>query len=295
VHQAVGSHDITVVVITNNRRREALYAVERLLALPERPAVIVVDNGSTDGTSTALGQRFPEVRVIRLGHNLGAVARTIGVENAATAFVAFSDDDSWWEPGSLERASLALRAFPRLALVAGRVVVGHERRLDPTCVAMARSPLKVDTDLPGPAVLGFVACGAVVRRDAYLECGGFSRILGFGGEEGLLALDLVRRGWLLSYVRDVVAHHHPSPVRDERARRRRLARNALWEAWLRRPWSSGMRAAMRVARHGLSDITQLRGLVDAVLGVPLIMRERAVVPAHVEGWLRALETQRARE
>src|SRR3712207_8738424 len=42
--------------------------------------------------------------------------------------------------------------------------------LDPTCVAMARSPLDVGTSLPGPAVLGFVACGAVVRRDAYLEC-----------------------------------------------------------------------------------------------------------------------------
>ena len=288
-------HDISVVVITHNRRREAAHALEHLVTLPERPEVIVVDNGSTDGTSGALREAFPDVRVIALESNCGAVARTTGVEHAATRFIAFSDDDSWWQPGALERASATLRAFPRLGLVAARILVGSEQRVDPTCVAMQQSPLDVDEDLPGPAVLGFLACGAVVRRDAYLECGGFSRILGFGGEEELLALELVRRGWFLSYVSDVVAHHHPSPRRDARARRRRLTRNALWVAWLRRPWSYGIRAAFRMAHLSLSDMSRLLGLVEAVAGFPSVIRERAVVPAHVEGWLRELEAQPAHQ
>jgi len=287
-------HDISVVVITRNRCREAAHTLERLTVLPERPAVIVVDNGSTDGTSTALRDAFPEVRVIPLESNRGAVARTIGVEHAATPFVAFSDDDSWWQPGALERASAALASFPRLGLVAGRVLVGSDQRVDPTCVAMEHSPLDVGTDLPGPAVLGFLACGAVVRRDAYLECGGFSPILGFGGEEGFLALELVRRGWFLSYLSDVVAHHHPSLRRDERARRRRLTRNALWEAWLRRPWPYGIRAVFRVAQESVSDRSRFLGLMDAIVGIPFVIRERAAVPPHIEGWLRALEAQRER-
>ncbi|MFL6243550.1 MAG: glycosyltransferase family 2 protein, partial [Acidimicrobiia bacterium] len=53
--RAKSDHDMSVVVITRNRRREAAHTVECLMALPERPAVIVVDNDSTDGTSTALG------------------------------------------------------------------------------------------------------------------------------------------------------------------------------------------------------------------------------------------------
>jgi len=288
-------HDISVVVITRNRRREIAGTLERLLALPERPPVIVVDNGSTDGTSGALREAFPDVRVIPLESNRGAVARTVGVEHSATRFVAFSDDDSWWRPGALERASAALRSFPYVGLVAAQILVGGEQRVDPTSVLMERSPMAVDADLPGPAVLGFLACGAVVRRNAYLECGGFSPILGFGGEEELLALELVRRGWFLSYVSDVVAHHHPSPRRDVRARRRRLTRNALWVAWLRRPWSYGMRAAFRVAYQSISDMSRFLGLVDAVAGIPSVIRERAVVPAHVEGWLRVLEAQRAHE
>jgi glycosyltransferase involved in cell wall biosynthesis len=44
--------EISVVVITRNRRRGAIHTVQRLLALPERPNVIVVDDGSTDGTGT---------------------------------------------------------------------------------------------------------------------------------------------------------------------------------------------------------------------------------------------------
>jgi GT2 family glycosyltransferase len=281
--------EISVVVITRNRRHGAMHTVQRLLTLPERPDVIVVDNGSTDGTSTALRRAFSDVRLVTLEHNRGAAARTLGVESAATRFVAFSDDDSWWEPGSLAHATRILDSYPRLAILAARILVGPERRIDPTCAAMARSPLEVGAKLPGPAVLGFVACGAVARRDAFLECDGFRHGFGVGGEETLLAIDLVRRGWLLAYVSDVVAHHHPSPARDPGARRRQLVRNALWETWLRRPWSYAVREGFRVARRGVTDRDQWRGLLDALAGVPAIIGDRAVVPPHVENWLQTLE------
>lgn len=286
---------ISVVVITRNRRRGAMHTVQRLRTLPERPEVIVVDNGSTDGTSDALGDAFSDVRLVTLEHNRGAAARTVGVEQATTRFVAFSDDDSWWEPGSLAHASRILDSYPRVAILAARILVGPDRRLDPTCAAMAMSPLDVEADLPGPPVLGFVACGAVVRRNAFLECDGFRRGFGIGGEETLLAIDLVQEGWLLSYVAEVVAYHHPSPVRDPRARRRQLARNGLWEAWLRRPWAYGVRKSLRTARRGLADRDQWRGLVDALAGAPAILRDRAVVPPHVERWLRTLEAHEQRE
>lgn len=52
---------------------------------------------------------------------------------------------------------------------------------------MAVSPLPAEAGLPGRPVLGFLACGAVVRKTAYLEVGGFSDFLFFIGEEGLLA------------------------------------------------------------------------------------------------------------
>lgn len=53
-------------------------------------------------------------------------------------------------------------------------------------------------DLPGPTIVGHLGCGTIVRRAAYLDVGGYSEVLGFGAEEGLLTLDLATRGWARS-------------------------------------------------------------------------------------------------
>src|SRR5687767_593327 len=108
---------VGVVVITHQRRDEALAAVARLRELPERPPVVLVDNGSTDGTAAAVRGRFPDVDVVALGENLGAVGRNVGVDRLGTPYVAFCDDDTWWEPGSLRRAADLLDACPQVAVV----------------------------------------------------------------------------------------------------------------------------------------------------------------------------------
>jgi GT2 family glycosyltransferase len=84
VEQRVGA-----VMITHNRRAEALRSVGRLLALPERPPVVVVDNGSADGTADALRSRYPDVEVVASPDNLGAVGRNVGVSRLRTPYVAF--------------------------------------------------------------------------------------------------------------------------------------------------------------------------------------------------------------
>jgi GT2 family glycosyltransferase len=173
---------VTAVVATRDRRCQLLETLGRLASLSERPALVVVDNGSSDRTAAAARSNHPEARVLELGRNLGAGARTEGVRLASTPYVAFSDDDSWWQSGALARAADLLDAYPRLALVAAKILVGAKRDADPACELMAASPLARD-GLPGPAVMGFLACGAVVRRSAFLEVGGFDGRLGIGGEE----------------------------------------------------------------------------------------------------------------
>ena len=85
----------SVVIATQDRRPSLLRTIERLLALPEQPPVIVVDNGSSDGSAQAVRSAFPQVDVVGLDRNLGAPARNIGVRRATTPYVPFADDDSW--------------------------------------------------------------------------------------------------------------------------------------------------------------------------------------------------------
>jgi GT2 family glycosyltransferase len=205
--------------------------------------------------------------------------------------VAFSDDDSWWAPGALARAADVLDTHPRLGVLAARVLVGPESREDPVCALMATSPLAREPAAPGPAVLGFIACGAVVRRAAYLAVGGFNQRFGVGGEEELLATDLAVAGWRISYVEEVTAYHHPSPSRSMDRRRRIQARNALWFAWLRRRPGAALRCtliAIVAARH---DPSARAAIVEALRGLPWILRERRPIPAGLEQSLCLLDRQ----
>ncbi len=271
----------TIVVMTRDRWPD----LQRSLARHEAP-VIVVDNGSTDGTPGLVREHFPDVEVLELGENRGSMARNIGVERARTPYVAFSDDDSWWAPGALEEAARLLDAHPRLAVLAGRMLVGEQERPDPICAMMADSPLPRADDLPGPSILGFLACGAVVRREAYLAAGGFDDVIFFMGEEERLALDLVTLGWGLAYVDQVVAHHHPSPSRDSLERRARAARNRLLTTILRRPWPVVARSLAEDLRAGRAGRLAVR---QALARLPRALRQRRVVPPHVEAARRLLD------
>ena len=285
---AGGPGPISVVIATRNRCRELLHSLEKHLELPERPHTIVVDNASTDGTPERVTQRFPDVEVIALAENLGAAARTLGAASAPTELVAFSDDDSWWAPGSLSRATALFEAHPSLGLLAARVLVGDARSLEAVCEQMASSPLEQRDGVPGRRILGFVACGAIVRRPAYLEVGGFDPRMGIGGEESLLAIDLAQAGWDLAYVDDVVACHHPSPHRDPVSRRRATTRNDLWFRWLRIRAGRAFAGSLRVAGVAARDPGGRAGLADAVRGLPWALRRRRPVSARLDHELRAL-------
>jgi GT2 family glycosyltransferase len=274
-------------VMTRNRCSSLARTLLLLQALPERPPIIVVDNGSDDGTSAFVEREFSEAKVIRLERNAGPAARTVGVEAAETPYIAFADDDSWWRPGALRVAEEIFARHPVVGLVAARTLVGQKRLDDPINEAMRESPLDRDPSLPGPSVLGFLACASLVRRSAFLEVGGF-RETAMGFEETALAVELARCGWALVYVDAVLAEHHPASGRDERARRRTHYSNAVLFAWRRRPLRVALARTLGVLRRGLTDAAALQALLCAGRQAPRVRGERAVVSEDVEASLRRL-------
>ncbi|EIE98176.1 glycosyltransferase family 2 protein [Saccharomonospora glauca] len=272
----------TVVIATRDRVEELARTLTRLRELRPTPPIIVVDNGSVDGTAAVVRDEFPGVRLIRLPENVGIAARNLGVEAADTPYVAFCDDDSWWAQGALPLAEVLFDAYPRLGLVAATTLVGPECRRDPVCEAMAASPLGTAPDLPGPRVLGFLACSAVVRRGAFLDAGGFNPLLHFGAEEKLLAYDLAARGWELCYVDRLCAHHHPSARRPPAAWRRRIERrNNVLITWMRRPWGDCARTIGTLLRDPVAAAGALRRM-------PKALAARRPLPDHVEQRIREL-------
>lgn len=285
--------EVTVVIATKDRAQELCTTLQRLRGLPEGPPVIVVDNGSDDAT-VATASRFPRTKVVEAGRNLGAAGRNLGVLAASTPFIAFADDDSHFAPGSLGRAVKFMKAHPQTALVAAKILVNGDT-VDPTCEAMASSALgepawaRRSGYTSVRRILGFLACGAVVRRDAFLSVNGFAPWLGIGGEEQLLCIDLAVGGWDMVYFPEVVASHFPSRQRDPDARHALQVRNALWVSWLRRsPWGAAVGSWPWLA-EALQNPAARQGIAKAISGLHSVARYRKSVPPAVERALRMLE------
>jgi GT2 family glycosyltransferase len=281
---------VGVVMITYNRREEALASVGRLLALPEKPRVVVVDNGSSDGTAAALRAVHPDAEVIASPTNLGAVGRNLGVGRLDTPYVAFCDDDTWWDPGSLRAAADALDDAPDVAVLTARILVEPGGREDPIVPELRDSPVPPSRPgLPGPALGSFLAGASVLRRSAFLACGGFSDRLWLGGEEELLAVDLATAGWELCYLPALTVHHQASRLRDPSKRRRDGLRNTLWFVWLRRPVRPALRRTAHLVATVPRDRTSVLAFADALRGLPWVVRDRRRVPARVEARLASLD------
>ncbi|MER5376210.1 glycosyltransferase [Streptomyces sp. NPDC002553] len=284
----------TVLVITHNRRRELLRTLGHLAELPERPRVIVTDNGSTDGTAEAVTRHHPEVLLLRPGRNLGAVGRNLAMRHVRTPYVAFCDDDSWWAPGSLPGAADLLDRHPAVGAVTVRIVVEPGGTEDPIVTELRNSPIPGPAWLPGPALGSFLAAATVLRADAFRAAGGFNPRLWLGGEEELLAADLAADGWWLTYADHLTVHHQPSAARDATLRRAHGIRNTLWFTWLHRPVGRALRRTLHLARTVPRDTASLHAFAEAAAALPWVLRERRVLPAEVESRLRLLEAAQRR-
>lgn len=271
---------VSVVVLTHNRVSEVTRTVSRLLALPEAPPVIVADNGSTDGTATTLRQRFPSVQVVECGANLGAAGRNRAAKLAKTDYIAFSDDDTEWEAGALDEAVRVLDSAPQVAVLAGRVLVGESRQLDPTCRRMRASPLD-RTGLPGPALIGYMAGACVFRSVVFRQVGGYEPRLFIGGEEALVSLDVLEAGYAIVYCDSVVVTHRPSATRDAPLRRRMLARNAAVVAWLRLPRDEALRTSVRALTELAHEGEFVRHGAALLRDIGWAVRRRRVVGSGV--------------
>ncbi|MGB6103177.1 MAG: glycosyltransferase [Pusillimonas sp.] len=272
---------VSIVVTTHNRRIPVLNTLVSLCRLPGRWPIIVIDNGSTDGTSAAVAERFPSVMLIRARRNLGAAARNIGVAYVHTPYIAFCDDDTRWEMGALERAVATLDAAPDVAVLNACVHIGPSRKLSPACSIMAQSPLSHGR-MPGPQLLDFMAGACIMRTRAFYDVGGYWPPFFFGGEEALMALDMTERGWRVVYADDIVSRRFPCGVTDARLRERLRIRNEIWMAWMRRPLRSAWRRTRaQLGKARLSGMF-LHTLADVALGLPRALRQRRVVSPSVE-------------
>jgi GT2 family glycosyltransferase len=216
---SVAAVDVAVVIPNFNGARWLPGVLESVAAQTVAPAdVLVVDDGSSDGSAALLAARFPEVRVLALGENGGfARAANAGIATVRAEAVALVNTDVVLEPDWLQRAVAALAAAPAAASVATKLVdlddasllydAGDVLRRDGACEQRGRFERDGGRyDRPGEV---FSACAgaALYRRSALLAAGGFEERFGTYLEDVDLGLRLRLAGWSCRWEPRAVARH----------------------------------------------------------------------------------------
>jgi glycosyltransferase involved in cell wall biosynthesis len=166
--------EVSVVVPTHNRRRLLSAALHS--ALQQRDVdleVVVVDDGSTDGTPVALAEVLDDrLRLVRHDHPNGvAAARNAGSEAARGTWVAFLDDDDLWAPTKLVLQLAAAQRDSTGWVYAGAVEISADGRL--LGGSPAPPPKELVAGLRRRNRLPAGSSNVLVRAEVLRQVGGF--------------------------------------------------------------------------------------------------------------------------
>jgi glycosyltransferase involved in cell wall biosynthesis len=115
---------VSVIITAYNSERFLAEAIESVLAQTFRDfEVLVVDDGSTDGTGHVVRRYGASVRYIRQENRGQSAARNNGIRAARGEFIAFLDADDLWLSDKLERQMRAFTSFPAAGLVTGGLIM----------------------------------------------------------------------------------------------------------------------------------------------------------------------------
>jgi GT2 family glycosyltransferase len=189
--------------------------------------VIVVDNGSTDGTARALRQRWPRVQLLSFPAPLGfAQACNRGAAAGSGALIVLLNNDVECRPDFLERLAAPLRADPSLGAVAALMLMPGELRIDSAglCADVTLAAFPRLHGLPvaraGSAGLVLAApagAAAAYRRTAWTEAGALDEAISAYMEDFELGLRLRAAGWGVALAADAVGVHLGSASHGRRS------------------------------------------------------------------------------
>jgi GT2 family glycosyltransferase len=221
----------SVVVPTHAGGERLARLLESLRAQTVAHEVVVVDNGSFGETRELLAGRYPHVRVVSLGENVGfARAVNRGVEAARSQVIVLVNDDVVCEPDFLERLTARLAPEEGVVMAAGVLLsASREGTIDSAGIVFDRTLLAFDylhgepvsvLDPPVTDPLGPTGGAAAFDRGAFEAVGGFDEAFFAYLEDVDLTVRLVARGGRCRLAPDARAVHDHSASLGSGSRRK---------------------------------------------------------------------------
>lgn len=190
------------VIVNYNRKDELLITIDKTKELikpyKEGYEIVIVDNGSTDGSAEAVKNAYPDVVLIASKINTGAPAWNDGFDIAKGDYFIIIDDDSHIESG-LEEALYYMDAHPNIGVLALNVLTGPYTS-------------KGWNMREGEKMIGFIGCGAVLRKETYKKIGGYADWIFLYVNEWDYGLRCINAGYDVQFYENCKVIHRTSSI-----------------------------------------------------------------------------------
>ncbi len=303
------SERVSVILVNWNGRAH----LERCLSGLRRQnygnyEVVLVDNASQDGSVAFVRERFPEVRVLESGTNIGfPAANNLGIAATSGDYVATLNVDTEAEPGWLAALVAGMSAVPHVGMCASKMLFLHApEQINSTGIAVDRAGVAWDRDggrrddeagQEAGEVFGPCAGAALYRREMLAEIGGWDGDFFYLYEDVDLAWRARLTGWRAWYCPEARVYHVHAGAGTEGSpfKHYLLARNRIWTIIKDYPWPQVAQYAPAMVLYDLSAITYrlwrdhdtaaLRGRLAGYASLPRLWpRRREIQRRRVVDW-----------
>src|SRR6266508_3704354 len=318
-HTMINSATLSVVIVSWNGMRQLPECLAALLPqLPPDAAVILVDNGSTDGTPAWARANHPQLRMIALPENLGfAGGVNVGLRAAQGDLLLLINDDAFAEPGFVAALLNVMTQRPDIGAAGAVLLFAHRPEIVASAgIRVRRDWLALDlwagqraAELPtDPQPIMGASGGAALYRRALLEDIGLVEPNFFNYLEDVdLAWRALLRGWRSVVAPQARARHVYSATAGQGSpfKQRLLGRNRLRTIvrclpgpLLRRCLPAILLYDLLAAGYGLvaRQPAMAAGRLAGLLELPTLLRERRAIQARrtapiaeIERWLEPAE------
>ena len=275
---------VSVVILTWNRKDDLLETVAELKESTYAPIeIIVVDNGSNDGTQEAINEKFPQVNFVRLEKNVGIAGYNIGMKKARGEYVVLLDSDSFPDESAIERMVKIFESDSKVGAVAFDVHnlivesresgVGSQKSLD----------LFKCKD-----VYGYNGAGVGIRKECLEKAGYLFEPYFLYFNEQDHAFRILQAGYKIKFHPEIIAYHKTSTTsRVSSSAPYFYTRNLLWMIWRFYPIRYAFIATVSLFFYAsLSTVQQrtfiyMKAILDAIFGFSMVLSNRFVVDRNI--------------
>jgi glycosyltransferase involved in cell wall biosynthesis len=252
----------SVLITTKDRKNDLRRAIASAIRQTEPVEIIVLDDGSSDGTSEMVKSEFPQVRLDQTPISLGLVTQRNRGTLLCSGEIVFSiDDDAEFSTPYVVAQTLAGFCHPRVAAIAIPYMEpqkpGQEIRKAPTADAIWVTE-------------SFRGTSYALKRQVFLELGGYREQIIHQGEEMDFCIRLLDNGFVVRLGSSDLIIHHEMPKREWRRMDFYGRKNDILFAWRNVPMPylplhliattcNGITCAVR-AKH---PADMLRGMLSA--------------------------------